>query len=198
MRQAKPPRDARARLSQPAAVGQPRAGRPQVHQTAPRARVGRARRSSTDARRTGPVPPPWPRIRGMCPDSGQLRATTGRRTLQCAPVHVKRGVEQATRARPRRWAAQWARPRFAKLRLAFTERCDSGYRFPIGIPIYIFRTDVSVCLVSYLIQFLGCVVGAPLAFAPSLTDHHMTRPYQLLASALHPTSATTATVPNLG
>jgi len=31
-----------------------------------------------------------------------------------------------------------------KVRLAFTERFDSGYRFPIGIPIYRFRTDISV------------------------------------------------------
>jgi len=30
------------------------------------------------------------------------------------------------------------------IRLAFTERCDSGYRFPIGIPIYRFRTEISV------------------------------------------------------
>jgi len=50
-------------------------------------------------------------------------------------------------------------------------------------------------------RFLRCVVAAPLAFALSLTGcngHNMTRPYQLLASALHPTSATTSTVPDLG
>ena len=30
------------------------------------------------------------------------------------------------------------------VRLAFTERCVSGYRFRIGTPIYRFRTDISV------------------------------------------------------
>jgi len=34
------------------------------------------------------------------------------------------------------------------LRLAFTERCDSGYSLPIGIPIYLFHTDISVFCVS--------------------------------------------------
>jgi len=38
--------------------------------------------------------------------------------------------------------------------LAFTERCDSGYRFPIGGPIYRFCTGILVvqCNIKYLIM----------------------------------------------
>jgi len=40
-------------------------------------------------------------------------------------------------------AATRAWPGARSVRLAFTERCDSGYLFPIGIPIYWFRTEIS-------------------------------------------------------
>jgi len=56
------------------------------------------------------------------------------------------------------------RHRLMRIRLAFTERYDSGYRFLIVITIYHFRTNISVFQV--VINFLlGCVVGAPVACA---------------------------------
>jgi len=85
--------------------------------------------------------------------------------------------------------------------LALTERCDSGCHFPIGIETYRFRNDMSVFKTFVRTRFLGCVCAAPLAFALSLTGckgHNMTRPYQLLACALQPASATTSTESDLG
>jgi len=60
------------------------------------------------------------------------------------------------------------RHRLMRIRLAFTERYDSGYRFPIVITIYHFRTNIYVFQV--VINFLlGCVVGAPVACAQAAT-----------------------------
>jgi len=88
------------------------------------------------------------------------------------------------------------------VRLVYTEHCDFGYHFPIGIPIYRFRTEISVPLV-FGITAMSSDVWMKLHSRSRLLSHFATAtilplPYERLVSALHPTSVTTSTVPALG
>jgi len=81
--------------------------------------------------------PRLPRIT-CCPCGGPLELGYSRPELGTAPLHAN--AHPKAHSNPIQNAFGWA----LGLRLAFTERCHSGYRFPIGIPVYRFRTEISV------------------------------------------------------
>jgi len=143
--------------------------------------------------------PPWLTVRGLSsaylvscrlavlfvtgplawPDAGDLRDLL---------THLSGGIEGMEERRPRGTIGVHRTMQF------WTPLPNRYTDLPISYQCLGIRSFVRT-------RILGCEVAAPLAFTLSLTGctgHTMTRPYQLVASAFHPTSATTSTVSDLG
>jgi len=95
------------------------------------------------------LPAPTVRVSSAPWASHALRARSGSHpfaggcgTAECgarSQARHGRGSVGGTHTDPLRQIVRWV-----TVRLAFTERCDSGYRFPIGIPTYQFHTYIPV------------------------------------------------------